>query len=109
MQGREDRLISSYGFGAGILARTIVGRLSLVAGGGPGFFLDRSTHQTRINAAEHVGSTTVRSFGLSLLMELEVRATGHLSGYVGVRTELRDVRDSEGSFGYPTAGVRVAF
>jgi hypothetical protein len=109
MQGREDRRISSYGFGGGILARTTMGRLSLVAGGGPGFFLDRSTHQSRINAAAHAGSTTVRSLGLFMLMEMEVRATMHLSGYAGLRAELRDVRFPDSSFGYPTAGVRFAF
>jgi hypothetical protein len=109
MQGREDRQISSYGFGGGIVARTTIGRLSLVAGGGPGFFVDRSTHQTRINAAEHAGDITTSSFGLFMLMEIEVRATRHLSGYAGLRAELRDVRFPDSSFGYPTAGVRVSF
>ena len=109
MQGREDRRISSYGFGGGLLARTTIGRLSFVAGGGPGFFLDRSTHQTRINAAEHAGSATVRSLGLFMLMEIEVRATRRLSGYAGLRAELRDVRVPDSSFGYPIVGVRLAF
>jgi hypothetical protein len=77
-------------------------------GEGP-VFLDRSTHQTRINAAEHSGSTAVRSLGLFMLMEMEVRATRHLSGYAGIRAELRDLRFPDSSFGYPTVGVRLAF
>ena len=109
MQGYEDRRIASYGFGGGILGRTTIGRLSLVAGAGPGLFVDRSKNQARLNAAEHAGTTTVRSFGLFVLMEMEVRATRHVSGYAGVRAELRDVRVPDSSFGYPTAGVRIAF
>jgi hypothetical protein len=109
MEGHDEQRISSYGFGGGIVARTTIGRVSLVAGGGPGFFLDRSTHQTRINAAEHSGSTAVRSVGLFMLMEMEVRATRHLSSYAGIRAELRDLRFPDSSFGYPTVGVRLAF
>jgi hypothetical protein len=32
-----------------------------------------------------------------------------VSAFAGVRMELRDLRDSESSFGYPTAGVRFVF
>jgi hypothetical protein len=109
MQGSEGRRISSSGFGGGVLARSVVGRLSLIGGAGPGVFLDRSTNETRINAAEHAGSITVRSIGLSALVEMEARATRHLSAYVGLRVELRDVRYPDSSFGYPTVGGRIAF
>ena len=109
MQGREDRRISSYAVGAGVLGRTVIGRLSLIGGAGPGLFFDRSTHDARINAAQHAGSTTVRSIGLYGLMEMDVRAMRHLSAYAGLRIELRDVRYPDSSFGYPVVGVRVAF
>jgi hypothetical protein len=109
MQGREDRRISSYGVGAGVVGRTVIGRLSLIGGAGPGLFFDRSTHDTRINAAQHAGGTTVRSIGLYGLMEMDVRATRQLSAYAGLRIELRDVRYPDSSFGYPVVGVRVAF
>ena len=109
MQSREDRRISTYGVGAGLLGRTVLGRLSFIGGAGPGLFFDRSTHDTRINAAQHAGSSTIRSIGLYGLMEMEVRATRRLSAYAGLRIELRDVRYPDSSFGYPAVGVRVAF
>jgi len=109
MEGQEGRRISSYGLGGGILGRTVIGRVSLIGGAGPGLYFDRSAQDTTINASQHAGSTTIRSIGLFGLMEMEVRASRHLSGYAGLRVELRDVRDPESSFGYPTVGLRVAF
>jgi len=107
--GLEQQQISSYGFGGGLLARTSIGRLTLIGGAGPGFFVDRTVHDTRINDARNAGTTTFRSLGLHMVMEMEVRATNRLSAFAGIRMELRDLRDSESSFGYPTAGVRFAF
>lgn len=83
--------------------------LSLIGGAGPGLYFDRSAHDTTINASQNAGNTTIRSIGLFGLMEMEVRATRHLSGYAGLRVELRDVSDAESSFGYPTVGVRYSF
>ena len=88
MRGREDRRIPSDGFGGGVLARSVVGRLSLIGGAGTGVFLDRSTNETRVNAAEHARSITVRSIGLYALVEMEARATRRLSAYVGLRVGL---------------------
>ena len=109
MEGHEERRISSYGLGGGILARTVTGRISLIGGAGPGLYVDRSAHDTTLNASRHAGRTTIRSIGLFGLMEMEVRATRHLAAYAGLRVELRNVRDAESAFGYPTVGVRVAF
>ena len=109
MEGQEEQRISSYGLGGAILGRTAIGRVSLIGGAGPGLYFDRSAYDTTINASQHAGSTTIQSIGLFGLMELEVRATTHLSGYAGVRIELRDVGDSESAFGYPAVGIRVVF
>jgi len=108
-QGRDDRRVSSHGFSGGLLARTSIGRLTLIGGAGPGFFVDRTVHDTRINDARNAGTTTFRSLGLHMVMEMEVRATNRVSAFAGIRMELRDLRDSESSFAYPTAGVRFAF
>ena len=108
-QGRDDRRIASYGLGASIFAKGSAGRLSLIAGAGPGLFLDRTMHETLINGMHHSRSATQRSFGLHLLLEVDVRASDRLSAFIGLRSELADLRDLESSFGYPTAGVRFAF
>lgn len=108
-QGRDARRISSYGLGAGLLARESIGRLSLIGGVGPGFFVDRTAHDTRVNDSRSTGSDTLSSIGLFMLAEVEVRATSRLSVFAGFRGELRDVRVSESRSGYPTAGVRFAF
>jgi len=109
MRGREEREISSYGFGVGILARESIGRLSLIGGAGPGFFIDRTTHDTEINGARNAGTLAHSTIGAQLLAELELRATRHVSAFVGFRVEWRDFRESESGSGYPTAGVRVSF
>ena len=108
-QGREERQISSYGFGVGVLARESIGRLSLIGGAGPGFFVDRTKHDTEINGTRNTGSTTYSTLGAQFLVELELRATSHLAAFAGFRFEWRDFRTSESSSGYPTAGVRFAF
>ena len=109
VQRRVDRRISSYGFGVGVLAKGSTGRLSFIGGAGPGFFVDSRTSETRANGTSDSGRSTLRSFGLHMLVEVDVRVTGRLSAFAGVRSELRDVRDLESSSGYPTAGVRFAF
>jgi len=109
VQRRDDRRISSYGLGVGVLGTGSIGRLSFNAGAGPGFFVDRSTYDTRTNGLLESGSSALRSFGLYMLMELDVRVTSRLSAFAGVRSELRDVRNSESGSGYPTGGVRFAF
>jgi hypothetical protein len=107
--GQETRRISSYGFGVGLVARQSIGRISLLSGAGPGFYIDRSDHDTRINESRNAGRISVRSLGLHMLLEMEVRTTSRLSVFAGLRGEVRDVRDAESSSGYPTAGVRFAF
>ena len=108
-QGRDDRRISSYGFAGGILARTSIGRLTLIGGAGPGFFVDQTRHDTRINGSSNTGATTFSSVGVQMLMEADVRMTSRLSAFAGLRMEIRDIRSMESSSGYPTAGVRLAF
>ena len=107
--GREERKIVSLGFGVGALARASIGRLSLVGGVGPGFYIDRTTHESRINDRHQARTDTQRSLGVQGLAELEVRVTSRLSGFAGLRIELRDVRYPDSTTGYPTAGVRFAF
>ena len=108
-QGRDERKIVSLGFGVGALARGSIGRLSLVGGVGPGFYIDRSAHESRINDRHQARSDTQLSLGVQGLAELEVRVTSRLSGFAGLRIELRDVRYPDSTSGYPTAGVRFAF
>ena len=109
VQMRLDQRISSYGLGVGVLGTSWIGRLSFHVGAGPGFFVDRTAHETRTDGRLDSGSSAVRSLGLHMLMELDVRVTSRLSAFAALRSELRDVRDSESSSGYPTAGVRFAF
>ena len=109
MQGRADERLSSYSASVGLLARTAAGRISVIGGAGPGVFVERRSHDTRINDSRSTGSTTLRSFGVHGLTEIEVRATRRLSVFTGLRLELRDVRSMESNSGYPTAGVRVTF
>ena len=106
---RDDRRRSSYGVGAGVVARGWMGRLSLIAGAGPAFFADRTTYARRVDDRHESGSSPFRSFGAYMLAEAEVRATSRLSVFAGFRAELLDVRVFESSFAYPTAGVRFAF
>ena len=108
-QIRVDQQISSYGFGVGVLAKGSTGRLSFIGGAGPGFFVDSTMSETRANGMHDSGRSTLRSFGLHMLVEVDVRVTRRLSAFASLRSELRDVRDPESSFGYPTAGVRFAF
>ena len=109
MEGQVDELISSASLGAGLLGRASAGRLSFVAGLGPGFFLDRRSHESRINQSHNAGTTMQRSIGVQALMEADVRAIGRWSVFAGLRLELRDVRSLESNSGYPTLGVRLAF
>jgi hypothetical protein len=108
-QGRDDHRISSYGFSAGVLTKGTIGRLSLIGGAGPGFFVDRTTHERRLDGLRDGGSITVRSIGVQMLVEVEVRATNRLSAFAGLRMEIRDLRASDSSSAYPTAGARFAF
>jgi len=108
-KGRERVRVASQGYGVGILARSLPGRVTVTAGIGPGLFVDRRTHDTRINEWSSDGTATLRSIGVQGTAEVEVRATRHVFVFAGLRMELRDVRDGESSFGYPAIGARVAF
>ena len=109
MQGRDVQRRSSYGWNVGVLTKAAAGRVSLVGGIGPEVFVDRTSHDTRINEWQSAGSLTRRSIGVHMSGEAEVRATARLSAFAGLRIEMPDVRALESSFGYPTAGVRFAF
>lgn len=108
-RGRDDRRISSYGLGVSALAKGSSGRLSYIVGAGPGLFVDRAVYEVHINEWNDVGSTTIRSVGVQMLGEVDVRARRHISVFAGLRFELRDVRFVQSGSGYPTAGVRFAF
>jgi hypothetical protein len=110
-QGSEDESIRSAGVGVGLLGRMWMGPVSLIAGGGPGFFVDRSSHETRISETREPDTGTIeqRSVGLHGLLEMDVRATRRLSLFAGLRLELRDLRVAESNSGYLTGGVRLGF
>jgi hypothetical protein len=107
--GEEERRVSSYGLGVNVVGRSTIGRLSFVAGLGPGFFADRTSYDRRIDGRQLEGGSTVRSIGLHSLAEMNVQATSRMSVFAGVRIEVRDLRDSESLSGYPAAGLRCAF
>jgi hypothetical protein len=101
--------VASQGYGVTILARSGPSRVTVTAGVGPGLFVDRRTHDTRINDWFSEGTETLRSIGAQGTVEIEVRATWRVFVFAGLRMELRDVRDGESSSGYPAIGARVAF
>jgi hypothetical protein len=105
----DDRWINSYGVGIDVLAQDSIGRLSLVGGIGPGFFVERTRYARRIDDTHQSGSSTISSIGLHAFVELDVRATSRLSVFAGLRIEVRDLGTFDSSFGYPAAGVRFAF
>lgn len=109
MHGRDDQRISSYGLSAGVLTKGTIGRLSLVGGAGPGFFVDRTAYERRLDNRRDGGSITVRSLGVQMLAEVEARATNRLSVFAGLRMEIRDLHESDSSSAYPAGGVRFAF
>ena len=106
---RDDRRVSSSALSLGVLTRTSIGRLSLIGGAGPGFFVERSSHETRVDGVHDAARSTQRSIGVHALAEVDVRAASRLFVFAGLRIELRDVRFPESSSGYPTAGLRFAF
>ena len=108
-QGRERVKVASHGYGFGIFARSRPGRVTVTAGVGPGLFLDRRTHDTRINDWFSDGTEILGSLGAQGTVEIEVHATRRVSVFAGLRMEWRDVRDGERSSGYPAIGARVAF
>lgn len=109
LQGWDDRRVSSFGLGVGILVKGSTGRLSLIGGVGPGLFVDRTSYESRFNERHEARHGTKRSVGVHVLGEVEVRVTHRLSGFAGLRIEQRDVRFVDSTAGYPTAGVRFAF
>jgi hypothetical protein len=109
VHGIDDRWINSYGAGVDMLAQGSIGRLSLIGGLGPGFFVDRTRYAKGINDTHETGSTTRSSIGLHALVELDARATSRLSVFAGLRIEVRDLGTFDSSFGYPAVGFRFAF
>jgi hypothetical protein len=106
---RETRGTASYGFGVGLLGRMWSGRVSAIGGIGPGFFVDRTTYERQVSDRRDSGGHAHRTIGVQSVLEIDVRLTNRLSGFAGLRMELRDFRDSESSSGYPTVGLRFAF
>jgi hypothetical protein len=100
---------TSYAAGVGLLGRMTAGRVSLVGGTGPGLFVERRAHDTRVNGVLQPSTETYRSVGLQGLIEFDVRVTRRLSAYAGLHLEWRDLRSSESSSGYPSAGLRLVF
>lgn len=100
---------TSYAAGLGLLGRVTAGRVSLVGGTGPGVFVERRAHDTRVNGVRQPSTETYRSVGVQGLVEVDVRVTRRLSAYAGLHLEWRDLRSSESSSGYPAAGLRLVF
>ena len=106
---RAEDWVSSYGLGVDVLARTSIGRLSVIGGVGPGFFVERRRYARQANGTLEAGSETLSSFGVHSLAEVEVRVTRRLAAFASLRMELRDVRAAGSSSGYPAAGIRFFF
>jgi len=99
------RRLSSSAAAVSAFARTTAGRLSLIGGAGPAWFLERTT----IDPGQRGSGSTRRSIGLQSTLELDVRANSRVSMFAALHFELRDVRRLESSSGYPALGVRLAF
>jgi hypothetical protein len=100
---------TSYAFGGGLIGRATAGRVSVVGGAGPGMFVERRAHDTRIDGVLRPSTETYRTIGIQGLVEIDLRMTDRLSAFAGLHLEWRDLRSSESSSGYPSAGVRLLF
>ena len=102
--------VSSYSFGASVVGRIPVGRVSFLVGGGPGYFMDVETNRVWVRDEFRSLTNTRGGFGAQIVAEVEVRATGNISVFAGVRNELRDItHGSESAITNPTAGIRFSF
>jgi hypothetical protein len=101
--------LSYYGLGGNILGRIPIGRAAVVAGGGPGFFVERGHYEQRFNGQRDSNTHTGHHFGVEGLMELEVRATDRFSVFGGLHVELRSIDNADSGFTYPVLGARMAF
>ena len=115
IEGAARHSLSAYALGLGVLGRIPAGRAAVILGGGPGWFHDRGAYESRVSydlgarEEQYSGHAGRNSFGVHMLAELEVRATGHMSVFGGMRSEVRDVRYWESGIVYPSAGIRFAF
>jgi hypothetical protein len=105
----DDVTHTSYAVGGSLMGRAVAGRVSLVGGAGPGVFVERRAHDTRIDGVLQSTNETYRSVGIQGLVEIDLRVTNRLSAFAGLHLEWRDLRSSESSTGYPAAGVRITF
>jgi hypothetical protein len=105
----DDVTHTSYAVGGGLMGRLAAGRLSLVAGAGPGVFVERRAHDTRANGILQSTAETYLRVGIQGLLEIDLRVTDRLAAFAGLHLEWRDLRSTESSSGYPAAGVRIAF
>jgi hypothetical protein len=101
--------LATYNLGMNVLGRVPMGRAAIVAGGGPGLFVEHGRSESLVNGTSNEWSATQTHFGLQSLVTLEVRVTDRLTAYGGFRTEMRNVRWVDSFVGYPTAGVRIGF
>ena len=100
----------AWNIGANILGAIPVGRATtIVLGGGPGMFHENAGGTVTVNGASQTSSAGQNHFGLQSVMEVDVRASSHVSIFGGMHAELRDVRESDSGVLYPVAGVRFAF
>ena len=100
---------SRYSFGANVIGRLPVGRVSFLLGGGPGYFMDVETNRVLLGGELREKTSTRGGFGAQTMMEVDVRMTPALSAFAGFRGEVRDLSNLESSVAYPTAGVRFSF
>lgn len=109
MNATYEQRLSTYGLGFNVLGRIPIGRAAIVMGGGPGYFIEHGDANANVNGTAYANSDTGNHFGVQGLAEVEVRATGRLSVFGGLRLELRDVRYADSGFAYPIVGLRLGF
>ncbi len=102
--------LSVYNLAFNVLGGIPLGqRANIVFGGGPGWYFETGSSEVNYNGDRYAYSDTSHHFGVQTLADLEVRATGHVSVFGGMRAEWRDVRDWTSGVVYPITGMRFTF
>lgn len=98
--------VSSYSAGVNVLGRIPVGRVAIVAGGGPGLFVDERDDASVVNDALQTWSSKSTHVGIQSLAAVDLRVTDRWCVFAGARAELRAI---DSLVTYPIAGVRFNF
>ncbi|HUG15237.1 MAG TPA: hypothetical protein VMM78_09485 [Thermomicrobiales bacterium] len=101
---------SGFSAGASALIRGRAGRFVAIAGTGPALFRTRIVTRTTFSGVERSTTRVTSSgVGLRLLLEFEAAVTRRVSGFVGARAELPDLRHPGVGAGALSAGVRLGW